>query len=71
MTQETGTGGAGSNLAEAAEQVNNLLRELEAMVNPEQHEALTEFFSEWSVLSALRTTREMNETDETSSEKGA
>lgn len=56
MTQETG---AKLTAEDAAQRVNQLLHELEAMVNIEQHEALTELFAEWSVLSAMKTTLEM------------
>jgi hypothetical protein len=74
MSQETPTGG--TEMADAAEQVNKLLHELETMVDAEQHTALTEFFAEWEVLSAMRTTLQMQpetggETPSTETEKGA
>jgi hypothetical protein len=65
MSQETPTNGTQPNLAEATQQVNNLLRELEGIVDSEQHAALTEFFAEWAVLSAMRSTVQ------TETEKGA
>ena len=80
MSQETplnGSDGTETDLAGRTEQVNRLLRELEGMVNGEQHSALTEFFAEWAVLSAMRTTLKMqSKSDESSpsdleTEKGA
>lgn len=43
-------------LAQARNEVNNLLHELENMVDPVQHQNLTNFLMEWAVLSAMRTT---------------
>lgn len=80
MSQETPMNGSGeteTDLAGRTEQVNRLLRDLESMVNVEQHAALTEFFAEWAVLSAMRTTLKMQSRNEESSsadletEKGA
>lgn len=47
---------ANPDLLEARNEVNNLLHELETMVDPVQHQNLTNFLVEWSVLSAMRTT---------------
>jgi hypothetical protein len=59
MSQETPMAGQENELVEATEQVNRLLHELEGMVDSEQHAALTEFFAEWAVLSAMKATMEM------------
>ena len=82
MSQEmpmTGSGETETDLVGKTEQVNKMLRELEGMVNAEQHAALTEFFAEWAVLSAMRTTLQMQSktdesgaaTSELETEKGA
>ena len=58
MTNENLSSGpaAKPDLAGARNEVNKLLHELEAMVDPVQHQNLTNFLMEWSVLSAMRTT---------------
>ena len=43
-------------LAQARNDVNSLLHELESMVDDVQHDTLTNFLAEWAVLSAMRTT---------------
>ncbi len=56
MSQETPTNqsSAQAEMTEAVGQVNRLLAELDGMVNSEQHAALTEYFAELAVLSAMR-----------------
>lgn len=62
MTEESVSGNATSDLIETSEKVNSLLHELETMVSPEQHKAITELLAEWSVLSAMRTTLALQNT---------
>jgi hypothetical protein len=59
MTSENLSGSPGddkSNLAQAKDEVNKLLHELESMVDEVQHNSLTNFLAEWAVLSAMRIT---------------